>query len=179
MQLLNARESSWCSNSLHETHGIKGIHTDAKIVTYTYLSQALTFVPLGLSITNTSLQIWMPVVSRSHPPLHVNPVNGSVFPPIQHEEVYKTRRETYLKPKMRGFFFFTIICFSRLPDCSVCLQSRLTTLHRILKHNATLLCFKVHPQINVIQVYCMPVVAQFFSHWRVYVHSLQIPSAHS
>lgn len=39
----------------------------------------------------------MPVVSRSHPPLHVNPVNGSVFPPIQQGEVYKTTGESYLK----------------------------------------------------------------------------------
>lgn len=43
----------------------------------------LTFVPLGLSITNTSFQTCMPVVSLSQPPLHVKPVNGSLLPPIQ------------------------------------------------------------------------------------------------
>ena len=42
-----------------------------------------TFVPLGLSITNTSFQTCMPVVSLSQPPRHVKPVNGSLFPPIQ------------------------------------------------------------------------------------------------
>lgn len=75
-----------------------------KITKYNCLNQALTFVPLGLSITNTSLQIWMPVVSRSHPPLHVNPVKGSVFPPIQQGEVYKTRKKILFNTK-KGFFF--------------------------------------------------------------------------
>ena len=45
--------------------------------------QNFTFVPLGLSITNTSFQTCMPVVSLSQPPRHVKPVNGSLFPPIQ------------------------------------------------------------------------------------------------
>ena len=45
--------------------------------------EIFTFVPLGLSITNTSFQTCMPVVSLSQPPRHVKPVNGSLFPPIQ------------------------------------------------------------------------------------------------
>ncbi len=58
-----------------------------------------TLLPSGLSITKTSLQTWIPVVSLSQPPLHVNPVRGSLSPPI-HESL--CIRGNQRGGKMRG-----------------------------------------------------------------------------
>ena len=53
-----------------------------------------TLCPSGLSTRNTSLQIWMPVVSRSDPPLQVNPVRGSSASPSQSTAAWTPHQTT-------------------------------------------------------------------------------------
>lgn len=59
-----------------------------------------TLLPSGLSTTKTSLQIWIPVVSLSQPPLQVNPVRGSSSPPI-HESLCSRREERGERERVR------------------------------------------------------------------------------
>lgn len=70
-----------------------------------------TLLPSGLSTTNTSLQIWIPVVSLSQPPLQVNPVSGSSLPPIQDSPCSRGREgEEVRKERDRWNIYCMLFC---------------------------------------------------------------------
>lgn len=60
-------------------------------VPWVSMSSTATFLPSGLSTRKTSLQIWIPVVSLSEPPLQENPVRGSSLSPSQSSDAWGRR----------------------------------------------------------------------------------------